>query len=392
MPRDVHIVVNKHTPFVVQAFERIGRVSALDTREITRETVKDADILIVRSETKVDKNLLEGSRIRFVGTVTIGTDHVDTEYLSQQGITFVSAPGSNSNSVAEYMTAALLQLAIVKGFSLSGKTLGIVGVGNVGSEVWQKAKALGMHVLLNDPPLQRQGSKYPLYLLDELMNADILTVHVPLTRSGPDATYHLFDETWLRKLKRGSIFFNTSRGSVMETEGLKRVLCDKHLSAAVLDVWEGEPKIDLSLLELVFLGTPHIAGYSLDGKVNALRMNYEAVCHFLNIPVNYDITDLIPSPHVPMLKIDSKEIGIEQTLESIVKQCYDIRMDDRNLRQIEMLPDSDRGRYFSQLRAEYRIRREFSNSTVVVPGKEKTISVMLRLLGFQVKNEDRFHG
>jgi len=249
-----------------------------------------------------------------------------------------------------------------------------------------------MRVLLNDPPLQRQGSRYPLHSLDDLMNADILTVHVPLTRSGPDATYHLFDETRLRKLKRGAIFFNTSRGSVMETEGLKRVLRDKHLSAAVLDVWEGEPKIDLSLLDLVFLGTPHIAGYSLDGKMNALRMNYEAVCHFMDIPVNYNIMDLIPSPHVLMLKIDSTEVSIEMVLERIVKQRYDILLDDRNLRQIVLLPDSDRGRYFSQLRAEYRVRREFSNLTISGPGKENNISEMLHLLGFQVKPEERTHG
>ena len=179
MPKDIHIVVNKHTPYVVQAFEKLGTVTALGTREITKETVRDADVLIVRSETRVNSDLLEGSRVKFVGTVTIGTDNVDERYLAENGIAFASAPGSNSNSVSEYITAALLDLAQTLGFSLQKKTIGIIGVGNVGSKVWRKAEALGMRVLLNDPPLERQGSSYPLHSLDEVMDADILTLHVP---------------------------------------------------------------------------------------------------------------------------------------------------------------------------------------------------------------------
>jgi erythronate-4-phosphate dehydrogenase len=388
MLSDVHIVVNKHTPYVVQAFEPMGRVTALDTREITKETVKDADILIVRSETKVGRDLLEGSRVKFVGTVTIGTDHIDEEYLAQQGITFVSAPGSNSNSVAEYMTAALLDLAVANGFSLKEKTIGIVGVGNVGSKVWRKAEALGMRVLLNDPPLQRQGSTYPLRALDELMEADILTVHVPFTRTGPDATFHLVDENLLRRMKRGAVFFNTSRGGVMDSKGLKRVLQEGYLSAAVLDVWEGEPAIDTSLLELVYLGSPHIAGYSLDGKVNALRMNYEAVCRYLNIPIKHTVTDLLPPSNVSKIQIDSSAAPIELALQQIVKQCYDIRLDDGHLRNLLALPVSDRAKYFSRLRAEYRVRREFSNSAVSALSSDDRISGVLRLLGFTVKVKD----
>ncbi len=248
---DLHIVVNKHTPYAVEAFEHIGKVTALDTNEITKDTVKDADILIVRSETKVDHTLLDGSRVKFVGTVTIGTDHVDQEYLAKSGITFVSAAGSNSNSVSEYITAVLLELAQNKGFSLKGKSIGIVGVGNVGSKVWRKVEALGMQVFLNDPPLQRQGSSYPLQSIEKLMEADIVTLHIPLTRSGPDATFHLFDENRIRKMKQGAILINSSRGGVVETDALKRALSDGHISAAVLDVWEKEPNIDTSLLELV---------------------------------------------------------------------------------------------------------------------------------------------
>ncbi len=389
MPQDLHIVVNKHTPSVVQAFEKIGRVTALGTREITKDTVRDADILIVRSETKVNRDLLEGSHVKFVGTVTIGRDHVDEEYLAKKGITFVSAPGSNSNSVSEYITAALLELAYSRGFSLKEKTIGIVGVGNVGSKVWRKAEALGMKVLLNDPPLQREGSRYPLYSLDELMNADIVTLHVPLTRTGDDATYHLFDEKRIRKMKQGAILFNTSRGAVVETDALKRTLLDNHLTAAVLDVWEGEPNISASLLELVALGSPHIAGYSLDGKVNALRMNYEAVCRFLSIPIDSDINTLVPDPAQPEIKIGSVNLSIEQVLREIVKEYYDIRVDDQLLLQLVSLPEIEHGRYFQRLRAEYRIRREFFTSTVTLPNAAEEIADVLRLLGFKVKNEEK---
>ena len=388
MPQDIHIVVNKHTPYVVQAFEKIGKVTALGSHEITKDTVRDADILIVRSETKVNGDLLEGSRVKFVGTVTIGTDHVDEEYLAKNGISFVSAPGSNSNSVSEYVTGALLELTHIKGFSLHEKTIGIIGVGNVGSKVWRKAEALGLQVLLNDPPLERQGSGYPLHSLDELMEADIVTLHVPLTHSGPDATYHLFDENRIRRMKHGAILINTSRGAIVETEALKITLLDKHLAAAVLDVWEGEPTISGSLLELVTLGSPHIAGYSLDGKMNALQMNYESVCRFLSLPVDMDIKKLMSDPALPEIKIETTTLSIEQTLREIVKKCYDICLDDRCLRQLAIIPEKERGKYFQKLRAEYRMRREFFNSTVSLlnkANKAEEFAGVLRLLGFKVK-------
>jgi erythronate-4-phosphate dehydrogenase len=384
MLNDVHIVANVHTPYVKEVFEQIGKVTVLATREITKETVKDADILIVRSETKVNHTLLEGSRVKFVGTVTIGTDHVDEEYLARNGIEFVSAPGSNANSVGEYITAALLDASLKMGFSLSEKTLGIVGVGHVGSNVLRKAEALGMRVLLNDPPLERQGSSYPLHSLDALMDADIVSLHVPLTRTGIDATYHLFDEKRIRKMKSGAILFNASRGAVVETEALRCALHDGYLSAAVLDVWEKEPNIDVPLLECVTLGTPHIAGYSLDGKMNALRMNYEAACRFLSKPIGRKIDALLPDPLVPEIRIDALQISTERMLNTVVTQCYDIQTDDQLLRQMAMFSEQDRGKYFSKLRAEYRIRREFFNSTVSVPNEAKNIAQMLQLLGFKV--------
>jgi len=383
MQKPVHIVVNKHTPFAVQLFERIGNVTALDTKEITKETVKDADILIVRSETKVNRELLEGSKVKFVGTVTIGIDHIDVDYLKEKGIHFVSAPGSNANSVGEYVISALLELANLKHLSLTNKTIGIVGVGNVGSNVWRKAEALGMKVLLNDPPLEMQGCNYPLIPLEDLMRADIISLHVPLTRSGPYATYHFFDEKRIGQMKPGSILINTSRGPVVETNALKEALIHRHLSGAVLDVWENEPRIDTELLDLASIGTPHIAGYSLDGKINALWMNYKAVCKFLSLPIDKSIESIIPSPSLPEINIERID-SLEETLREIVKKCYDIIFDDRNLRKIIMLPKEQQADYFSSLRANYRIRREFFNTTINIPKREAVFGRILESLGFKI--------
>jgi erythronate-4-phosphate dehydrogenase len=216
------------------------------------------------------------------------------------------------------------------------------------------------------------------------MEADIITLHVPLTRSGPNATYHLFDENRIRRLKRGAILINTSRGGVVETDALRRALSDGHLSTAVLDVWEKEPNIITSLLELVSLGTQHIAGHSLDGKLNALRMNYEAVCRFLSKSIDMEINASLLDSVVREIKIDTIHGSILQTLRDIVKQCYDITMDDQLLRQMISLPEKERGKYFSRLRTEYRIRREFFNYTICVDGEAKNLFKVLQLLGFQV--------
>jgi erythronate-4-phosphate dehydrogenase len=217
------------------------------------------------------------------------------------------------------------------------------------------------------------------------MEADIVTLHVPLTRLGPDATYHLFDEDRIRKMKRNSILINTSRGGIVETEALKRTLVDGYLLTAVLDVWEKEPNIDVALLEHASLGTPHIAGYSLDGKMNALRMNYEAVCRFLSKSIEQEINKLVPDPALPEIKIKTIQSPIEQLLRNVVKNCYDINLDDRLLRHIISLEKQERGKYFSKLRAEYRVRREFFNAAVSLSDKAKNIAELLQQLGFNVK-------
>jgi erythronate-4-phosphate dehydrogenase len=349
---------------------------------VTREAVRDADILVVRSETRVDRRLLEGTRVRFVGTVTIGTDHIDLEYLNANKIAFASAPGSNANSVAEYIAAALLVWSERTGNPLKGKTMGIVGVGNVGSKVLSIARAFGMDVLLNDPPRARATGDPAFLPLDQLMNADILTLHVPLTRSGPDSTYHFFDEARLCRMKRGSAFINTARGGVVDTTALQALLSSHHISAAIIDVWEREPDIDLALLENVLLGTPHIAGYSLDGKLNALRMVFTEVCRFLGVSAEQGFIPPSVPGDTPTIVLPPSIKEEKEAARFAVLQAYDIEMDDSQLRDVSKVPASERGRYFRKLRAEYRVRREFFNQRIELSPHQSECTTLLGNLGF----------
>jgi erythronate-4-phosphate dehydrogenase len=373
------IVVNRSIPFADKVFSQIGKVIVLESHEVTKETLQNAEILIVRSETRVDKELLEGSSVRFVGTVTIGTDHIDCEYLRSKGIAFASAPGSNANSVAEYIAAGLLTWSGRTGQSLKGKTIGIVGVGNVGSKVVSAANALGMIPLLNDPPRARKETAGSFLPLDGLMNADFITLHVPLTKSREDATVHLFDKKRIGKMKGGSVLINTSRGAVVETGTLRSALESSHLSAAILDVWEHEPSIDKKLLSQVMLGTPHVAGYSSDGRLNALKMVYESVCRHLNVQSNWPADTAAPEGpsrfHIPA------HLDNEQAIAFAVRQAYDIELDDSLLREGSGISVDRQGEHFMKLRAEYRVRREFANFEVELdPTRPASV---LRNLGFK---------
>ncbi len=384
MGREVSkIAVDRNIPLAGSAFGPLGEVTLLETTAITSGSVRDAGALVIRSETKVGPGLLEGSGVRFVGSATIGTDHIDLPYLASKGITFASAPGSNANSVKEYVLAALLALARRGGFSLRGKTLGVVGVGNVGGRVASMARTLGMTVLENDPPLEREAGGGGYLPIEDLMGADIITLHVPLTRTGGDATYHLFDARRLRAMKPGSILINTSRGAVVETSALKSALLGRHISAAVLDVWEGEPAIDAALLRRVSLGTSHIAGYSIDGKVNAAGMIRAALSRFLNNPSAWDPSREIPSPPDPSVVLPERGTT-EEILEQAVKACYDIECDDRLLRGLFDVPREERGRYFMGLRTGYRLRREFACMHVVTGSVDIPLRRVLAGVGFRL--------
>jgi erythronate-4-phosphate dehydrogenase len=376
------IVADENIPYVAEAFRKLGDVVTYPGRRIDSRAVRDAGILLVRSITRVDEHLLRGSGVRLVATATIGYDHIDLDYLRSERIEFASAAGCNANSVAEYVVAALLILARRYRFSLSRKTIGVVGVGKVGSRVVEKTNTLGMSVLQNDPPLERKTGKACFRTLDELLpRSDILTLHVPLTCEGQDATYHMADESLFRKMKNGSFLINTSRGAVVSNTHLVTALKQGRLEGAVLDVWENEPKISEDLLRAVDLGTPHIAGYSLDGKTNATVFIYRAACHFLNLPCEWELP-LLPSPPHPKIALEEVERNDEEILSEIVKRAYDIERDDKALREILNIPSTKRKRFFDELRSGYPLRREFGSFEVKLGGVNERLRRKIAGIGF----------
>ncbi len=377
------IVVDAKTPYAEELFGRLGRIRVLPTPDITRTNLRDADAVIVRSETQVHAGLLDGTRVGFVGTATIGVDHVDTAYLAARGIRFASAPGSNANSVAEYVAAALLVLSVRTGTSLAGKTLGVVGVGNVGKKVVAVGEALGMNIVRNDPPLARATGD-PMYRpFGEILAADVVTLHVPLTREGPDPTYHLFDRERLEALPKRATLINTARGAVVDGIALAEVLRSGHLRAAVLDVWEHEPVIDVGLLERVAVGTAHIAGYSLDGKINAARMMFDALNDHAGAGLQWQDPRIVPPPDHPVISLQDVEGTMEASLHDIVLRAYDLLQDDTSLRGILKVPDDQRATEFRRLRAGYRVRREFHASRVDLPAGADALRQVCKSLGFR---------
>ena len=390
------IIADVNIPFVAQCFSSIGAVEVVRGREIKPSVVADADILLVRSVTRVDSGLLAGSKTRFVATATIGFEHVDVDFLRDKGIGFASAPGSNANSVAEYIVAALLTIGKKHNIYLGGKSIGIVGVGNVGSRVEKKARALGMSVYLNDPPLHRKTGDAKYLPLEELFKCDFITLHTPLTFEGIDRTFHLADERFFKSLKKGCTFINTSRGDVVDTAALKGAIKSGKLGAVVLDVWENEPNIDTELLEMVDIGTPHIAGYSLDGKIVGTIMIYKAVCEYFGVKAKFEIGTFLPEADVRELKVNPN-IGSEQDiLRETVERIYSISGDDLRLRGILGMPTNKRGSFFDGLRKNYPVRREFQNTQIVTATDDtgrklksgvKAITEKLAGIGFKMSDE-----
>jgi erythronate-4-phosphate dehydrogenase len=389
----LQILADENIPFARAAFGTLGNVEVMPGRAITREALRGVEVLLVRSITPVNANLLHGTSVRFLGTATIGVDHVDLDYLQANNIAFASAIGSNANSVAEYVVAALLHWAVSRNTGLREKTLGVVGAGHVGSRVIEKARALGLRVLVNDPPLAREFQTahrtppFEFLTLDDLMPADFVTLHTPLTRQGTDPTYHLFDEKRLRAMKRGSVLINTARGPVAGNQSLKKALQAQHLSGVILDVWENEPNPDLELLRDAHLATPHIAGYSFDGKLQGTLQIYAALCRFLGVSPSWDATSCLPVLAQPIIEAGSMGGSTAEALHEIVRQAYNPDGDDRALREGFCRSDwteEQRGRHFDQLRRTYPIRREFGNYKVRLKSNQIHLAACLQALGFQI--------
>ncbi len=374
-------------PFAAETFGTLGETTVLEGRSITADNVRGADVLAIRSTTRVNRELLQGSRVRFVGTATIGTDHMDTDYLDSAGIRWCYAPGCNANSVSEYVTAALLHLAQRYGWVLQDKTIGIIGVGNVGRRVAEKAEALGLRVLLNDPPRERAGDKADFQPLERLLaEADILTLHVPLNNSGPDATRQMVNDRFFAGARRGLVFINSARGAVVNTMSLLKALEKGLVAHAVIDTWKDEPQISRQLLERVEIGTPHIAGYSYDGKVAGTVMVYQQACRFLNRTPLWDPTPFLPPSPVPHLDLRAETgAGSQDIAERAVRAVYEIARDDQDLRRACKGNETAAARNFDKLRRCYRQRREFRFTRVSLPPEAVAAKNILNKLGFQTE-------
>ncbi len=383
------IIADANIPFVAECCSSIGEVKIVDGREITPGIVSDADVILVRSITPVGADLLAGSKVRFVATATIGFDHIDIDFLLRNNIGFASAPGSNANSAAEYVIAGLLEMGRKYDIDLEDKSIGIIGVGNVGSRVAKKCSALGMQIYLNDPPLQRETGEGKYLPLKELFDCDFITLHTPLTFEGVDKTYPLADEKFFKSLKERCVFVNASRGGVVDGEALKRAIRSGRLRAVVLDVWENEPNIDMELLEMVDIGTPHIAGYSLDGKITGMIMIYKAACEYFGLGARFDIEDFLPEPAIRRLRIETSTDNEQDALADAVRKIYNIREDDVRLRRILEKSEDKKGEYFDSLRKNYPVRREFQNTRIVLESSCKSIADKLAGIGFKRANSEK---
>ncbi len=337
------IIIDKNIPYIQGALDSSALVEYLTYKEMTPEAVRDADALIVRTRTNCNRNLLEGSNVKFIATATIGYDHIDTAYCDANGIVWTNAPGCNALSVTQYMASVLIYLSEKNNFELNSKTLGIVGVGNVGSRVAKLAEGFGMKVLLNDPPRAREEGEEKFVTLKEIAEkADIIAFHPFLNYEGIDKTYHLADESFFRSLKRCPIIINASRGEVVETVALKQAMQNGMISDAVLDCWENEPDIDRELLSMVAAATPHIAGYSADGKANATMQSIQSVSRFFNLGLDNWQPDELPEG------LDGNFRN--HTFSGFFKATYDI-IAESNL--LKSSPDT-----FELQRSQYPVRRE----------------------------------
>lgn len=373
------IVADDKIPFLKGVLEPfVQEVKYLPGADISKADVADADALIVRTRTGCNAQLLEGAAVKMVVTATIGTDHFDIPWLEKAGIEWRNAPGCNSGSVRQYI-GSVLSLLIDQGLDLRKATIGVVGVGMVGSKVAQIAGALGMRVLLNDPPRQRREGSTEFASLDTVLKeSDIVTFHTPLETEGEDATFHLFNNKSLKILKPGAIIINSSRGEVTCTKALLKGLSSGVVSKAVLDVWENEPNISGELLDKAWLATPHIAGYSADGKANGTSMSVQAISRRFNLGLDNWEPQSVPEPSNTLITIDCRGLHPCQVAAKAMLQTYNVLDDDARLRA--------NPHQFEKQRGDYPLRREFYIWKVKLINSTTEISEMIKSIGFKLNS------
>ncbi|MBV4488906.1 4-phosphoerythronate dehydrogenase PdxB [Pseudomonas sp. SWRI153] len=374
------IVADENIPLLDAFFAGFGEIRRVPGRSIDRATVEQADVLLVRSVTNVNRALLEGSKVRFVGTCTIGTDHLDLEYFNEVGITWSSAPGCNARGVVDYVLGSLMTLAEIEGVDLTQRTFGVIGAGEVGGRLITVLKGLGWNVKVCDPPRQAVGGGDYVSLEQIIEQCDVISLHTPLTRSGADATWHLFDQPRLRQLKQGAWLVNAARGPVVDNAALREVLLDREDLQAVLDVWEKEPEVDVALAELCVLATPHIAGYSLDGKQRGTAQIYQAYCAFIGQPANIQLSDLLPAAWLSEVSLHG-DSDPAWALAMLCRGVYDPRRDDADFRRSLVGNVAEQRAAFDVLRKQYPVRREIEGLRVRIEGDSPGLHQIVEALG-----------
>ena len=374
------IVADENIPLIEAFFAGFGEIRRLPGRQITRADVHDADVLLVRSVTKVDRELLEGSAVRFVGTCTIGTDHLALDYFQQAGIQWSSAPGCNARGVVDYVLGSLLTLAEIEGVELTHRTYGVIGAGEVGGRLVTVLRGLGLKVLVCDPLRQAaEGGDY-VTLEQIIEQCDVLSLHTPLSKTGSFPTWHLLDKQRLNQLKPGTWLINASRGPVVDNAALREVLTQRDDLQAVLDVWEGEPQVDVELADLCVLATPHIAGYSLDGKQRGTAQIYQALCDFLGQEPQVQLADLLPAPWLAKVQLSANS-DPGWALAMLCRGVYDPRRDDANFRRSLIGSVEEQKLAFDALRKHYPERREIEGLAVHIEGESVALKQLVKALG-----------
>ncbi|UVL92854.1 4-phosphoerythronate dehydrogenase PdxB [Pseudomonas siliginis] len=374
------IVADENIPLLDAFFAGFGDIRRVPGRSIDRATVEQADVLLVRSVTNVNRALLEGSKVRFVGTCTIGTDHLDLDYFNEAGICWSSAPGCNARGVVDYVLGSLMTLAEIEGVDLTQRTYGVVGAGEVGGRLIKVLKGLGWNVKVCDPPRQAaEGGDY-VSLEQIIEQCDVISLHTPLTRSGDSATWHLFDQQRLQQLKQGAWLINAARGPVVDNAALREVLLEREDLQAVLDVWEKEPEVDPALAELCVLATPHIAGYSLDGKQRGTAQIYQAYCAFSGQPAAIQLSDLLPATWLSEVSLHG-DSDPAWALAMLCRGVYDPRRDDADFRRSLVGNVAEQRSAFDALRKQYPVRREIEGLKVRIEGESPLLRQIVAALG-----------
>lgn len=373
----ITIVADENIPFLQGALEPFAKLRYMPGRKISNLDLKDADGLIVRTRTICDRRLLEGTRVGFIATATIGHDHIDDQFCREKGIAWHAAAGCNASAVFQYMASALVHLSMKNDIGLKGKTLGVIGVGHVGRRVVELGQLLGMNVLRNDPPRARiegDGQFVGLQRIQE--ESDIITIHVPLSMEGPESTYQLVDEDFLIALKKKPFIINTSRGQVIDEDALKHHLKNGSVRGCILDVWKGEPAIDEDLLGMALLGTPHIAGYSTEGKANGAAICVRQASRHFGFGIDDWYPESLPAPTLNEIVLDTAGRSIREILHDALVFGYDVEADNYKLKEA---PDR-----FEDIRNTYPVRREFQAYTIRLVSPHPSAEKVLKGLGFNM--------